>query len=364
MCRPEWDKRNDMVVHEDMPFNAESPRAALADQPITPIAAFYARNHGPIPSLDPVTWRLHIEGMVERPLALSLDDLQRDFESSEVTATLQCAGNRRAGLIEVRHIPGQPWGAGAISTAAWRGVRLGDVLGAAGLSDGAAHIAFEGPDVAEEARPPQAFGASVDRCKALAPETLLAWEMNGVALPRVHGGPVRVVVPGYIGARSVKWVERIIAQGEPSDNYFQAVAYRLHSGADPAEALSGGGEALGPVALSADILHPDDGDHLPPGPTAISGYALAPDGEDIDEVTVSIDGGRTWMVADLGDPPSRWSWWPWRMVVDLPAGETEILARARDATGRCQPERAREIWNPHGYVNNSWARVRVTAGPR
>ena len=128
-------KHSEMIVHEQEPYNAEPPRAALAEHVITPVGTFYGRNHGTMPVVDPATWRLRIEGLVERPLELSLADLAERFAHHEVTATLQCAGNRRAGLMAHRDIPGQhPWGAGATSTAHWRGVRLADVLAAAGLA--------------------------------------------------------------------------------------------------------------------------------------------------------------------------------------------------------------------------------------
>ncbi|HEX4289193.1 MAG TPA: molybdopterin-dependent oxidoreductase, partial [Trebonia sp.] len=124
-----WGKREDMVVHETEPFNAEPPRAALALDPLTDVADFYVRNHGPVPDLDPEAWRLHVGGLVDHTLHLSLDELRERFTTREMTATLQCAGNRRAELIQVRDIPGEhPWGPGTTGTARWTGARLADVL--------------------------------------------------------------------------------------------------------------------------------------------------------------------------------------------------------------------------------------------
>ena len=228
---------------------------------------------------------------------------------------------------------------------------------------GAAHVAFAAPDVSQIAKPPQPYGGSVGLGKALAGEVLLAWAMNGLPLPAAHGGPLRVVVPGYIGARSVKWVEQVNVQEEPSDNYFQATAYRLlPAEADPASAGPGDGISLGAVALNADILQPDGCSVLDAGPAQVTGYAFAGDDRGIARVDVSCDGGRSWQQADLDDEAGPWAWRHWHAVIDLPAGETEITVRAWDTAAAVQPESAAQLWNPKGYVNNSWARLRVT-GP-
>ncbi len=357
-----WGKRNDMVVHEREPFNAEPLRAALAGRQETPVDTFYSRNHGPIPEIDPATWRLRLGGLVARVLELSLKDLRARFEEVEVVATLQCAGNRRAGLAAVRDIPGEdPWGPGATSTARWSGVRLADVLAAAGLRAQAAHIAFAAPDISQLADPPQPYGGSIPTTKAQGPEVLLAWAMNGRPLPPVHGGPLRAVVPGWIGARSVKWLTSVTAQTEPSDNYFQATAYRiLPAEADPDHAGPGDGISLGPIALNCDILSPDDGANLSPGPAEITGYALAGDDRSVARVDVSLDEGLSWRQAELDRPDSPWTWQLWHITLDLPAGETQVIARAWDCTGAVMPESPAHLWNPKGYANNSWARARVT----
>ena len=263
-----WGKRDGMIIHERDPFNAEPARAALAGRVLTPVDTFYSRNHGPIPDVGIEQWRLRVGGLVGRRMELSLADLKSGYPAQTLTVTLQCAGNRRAGLIKVRDIPGEdPWGPGAISTATWTGVSLAEILKTAGVRPGAAHVAFSAPDVSRIASPPQPYGGSVGLRKALAGEVMLAWAMNGQRLPAAHGAPLRVVVPGYIGARSVKWVERVTVQAEPSDNYFQATAYRLlPAEADPASAGPGDGLSLGAVAVNADILQPEDGAAVRPVP--------------------------------------------------------------------------------------------------
>ncbi|MFB7599739.1 sulfite oxidase [Streptomyces sp. NPDC056160] len=350
-----------MVVHEREPFNAEPPRTALAGLAETPVDAFYSRNHGPVPDIDPAVWRLRVDGLVEKALELSSDDLRARFDEVEVVATLQCAGNRRAGLIEVRDVPGETaWGPGATATARWSGVRLADVLTEAGAAPTAGHVAFAAPDVSRLADPPQTYGGSIPIVKALRPEVLLAWSMNGRALPRVHGGPLRVVVPGWIGARSVKWLTRITVRAQPSGNYFQATAYRmLPPEADPSKAGPGEGISLGPLALNCDILSPDDGARLCPGPAKITGYALAGDDRTVARVDVSLDAGGSWIQAEVAEAAGPWAWQHWSATLDLPVGDVQIIARAWDCTGAAMPESPAHLWNPKGYANNSWARVRV-----
>lgn len=357
-----WDKRPDTIVHEIDPYNAEPPRGALAEQLLTPLDTFYSRNHGPVPVIDPRTWRLGVDGLVSDDQELSLADLRDRFEEQTLLATLQCAGNRRAGLMAARDITGQhPWGPGATSTAMWSGIWLADVLAAAGADPGAGHVAFEAPDVAGEAVPPAPYGSSIPLTKARYGGVLLAWAMNGSPLPAVHGAPLRVVVPGYIGARSVKWVERITVQREPSSNYFQASAYRLLP-ADPAPAGDGttAGMALGAAPLSSAILQPDDGARVPEGATRVTGYAYAGDGRAVARVDVSVDGGAHWRQAGLDTQAGPWAWQHWRLSVDLEAGSTEIVARAWDTSAATQPEQPLQVWNPKGYVNTSWARAWVT----
>jgi sulfite oxidase len=360
-----WGKRPDMIVRERLPFNAEPPAAALAGGEITAVDTFYSRNHGPFPDVAPERWRLRVDGMVGMPLTLTYDELTSEFVAHSVVATLACAGNRRAELLEVRPIPGKdPWAHGAISSAEWRGARLADVLDAAGVRhDDGLHVAFSAPDVAREAVPVQSYGSSIPLRKAMSEEVLLAWEMNSEPLPRIHGGPVRVVVPGYIGARSVKWVTAIRVQPGPSENYFQALDYRiLPPEADPDTAAPGEGISLSSLPLNCDILVPDDGAEVPAGPLTVRGWALAGDGRGIGRVDVSLDGGNTWRQADLQAATSRWAWRLWSLTVEAQQGPMSLTARAWDDTGVTQPESPAPLWNPRGYGNNAWAHINVSAG--
>ena len=350
-----------MVVHGTDPYNAEPAAHALAGRHLTPVDTFYTRNHGPVPDLDPTTWRLRVRGLVVRPLELTVRQLQEDFEQHTLAATLQCAGNRRRDLDQVRHVPGEdPWGPGATSTATWTGVRLADVLRTARLQKDARHVGFSARDRTDATHATQTYGSSIEIHKALSDEVLIAWEMNGGPLPAVHGAPVRVVVPGYIGARSVKWLDCVTASVHPSANYFQETAYRLV----PADGIPGPGIglSLGPVALNSAILAPTDGTTVPVGPTDVHGYAYAGD-RGIARVDVSLDEGATWTEAELDDQAGRWTWRLWRTTLPLLEGTVRISARAWDTAGATQPRSAYEVWNPKGYLNTSWARVAITVLP-
>jgi sulfite oxidase len=349
-----------LVVHEHEPFNAETGARWLDAGPVTDTDVFYVRNHGTVPEVDPGSWRLRVDGEVERELNLSLETLREAFRARQVTATLQCAGNRRAGLIAIRDIPGEaPWGPGATGTATWTGIALDDVLALAGPRSSATHVGFEAADVSTEAKPAQRFGGSIPLVKATRPEVLLAWGMNGEPLPPVHGAPLRVVVPGYIGARSVKWLDHIELRSQPWPGYFQHVAYRLvreHETPGP-----GVGMPLGLVALNSAILSPANGDTVTAGPVTARGYAFAGGERHIARVDVSTDGGDSWSEARLLDDLGRWAWRQWEATLELAAGEHEILVRAWDSSAATQPEHARAMWNPKGYVNNACPRIRLHA---
>ena len=181
--------------------------------------------------------------------------------------------------------------------------------------------------------------------------------MNGEPLPPVHGAPLRVVVPGYIGARSVKWLERIEVRSRPWDGYFQHVAYRLLP--EDGTPGPGAGMPLGLVALNADVLSPADGETVAAGPVEVRGYAFAGGERHVARVDVSLDGGASWSQAELLDDLGPWAWRHWRITVDLAPGEHEILVRAWDSSAATQPEDEAALWNPKGYVNNARPRVRV-----
>ncbi|MDX1567071.1 MAG: molybdopterin-dependent oxidoreductase, partial [Longimicrobiales bacterium] len=307
--------RPSRIVHQEEPRNSEPSLERLTDDHLTPKDAFFVRSHAPVPDIDPDAFRLRVGGEVEGELSLSLDDLRRDFEQATVMATLQCAGNRRDELMAVREIPGEvPWRAAAIGNARWTGVRLRDVLAEAGLDGSpkptARHVAFTGLDRIEKEGEVFGFGGSIPLEKAMDPHVLLAWEMNGEPLPPDHGFPLRVVVPGYIGARSVKWLGEITVQPGPSDNYYQARAYKLfppHVTPDTADWDEG--LMLGELPVQAVITRPAPGRGIPAGSVRARGYAVTGGDRTLERVDVSTDGGSSWTVARFTDGPARPGVW-------------------------------------------------------
>lgn len=352
----------DLIVRQVEPYNAGPSLDRLCRSELTPKELFFVRNHGNIPRVDPATYRLTVEGAVPRPLSLSLDDLSRDFPRAHLAATLQCAGNRRQELTAVQPIPGElMWEADAIGNALWTGAPLRAVLAAAGVEAGngsSQHVAFIGLDETTRQGQTIPFGGSIPLDKAFHAEVLLAYEMNGEPLPPVHGYPVRVLVAGYFGARSVKWLRQVTVQAAPSENYFQAHAYRLFPPQARPETVDWTrGLALGEMPVNAVICDPRGGTRLAAGPITIRGYALTGGDRQVVRVDLSADGGKTWIETELSGGAEPWSWRLWQARVELPAGRHELVVRAVDSAANTQPEDLAHVWNMKGYVNNAWHRV-------
>jgi sulfite oxidase len=356
------EKHPGMITHLEQPLNVEPLLELLRRSFTTPTKLFYVRNHGSIPEPDTNEYRLSITGMVQQELCLSMDEIRQSFSKSTITATLECAGNRRQGLMEVASIPGEePWSAGAISNAQWSGAPLQEVLRAAGVEPEAQHAAFSGLDQIEMEDQKFGFGGSIPIAKAMSPEVLLAYEMNGEPLTAEHGAPLRVVTPGYLGARSVKWLGSIRLQEEPSSNYYQAYAYKLFPPeVDEETAEWEKGLMLGELSVNSVIYQPMNEETVPAGSVPVRGYAITGGGRSVERVDVSIDGGESWVTAELEEGNDPWAWRFWEASVDLEPGQYEIVARAWDAAANTQPELSEHIWNFKGYMNNAWHKVQVT----
>jgi sulfite oxidase len=262
-----------------------------------------------------------------------------------------------------RPVSGVPWDAGAIGNARFQGPRLADVLQAAELQADAKHVWFEGLDpITEKDGSVAPFGGSIPLEKAMARggESLVALAMNGAALAPEHGFPVRTVVPGYIGARSVKWLTKIVVSDRPSPNHYVAEAYKIVQSDSKEEAARA--EPIYAYPINAAICTPAAGTILKAGRITVQGYALA-SGEPgclVHKVEVSADGGRSWQTARLEGEGRPFVWQLWSLVLDLPVGKHTLAVRATDSKGHSMPERAE--WNFKGYLYNGWHRVEVVVG--
>lgn len=356
-------KAASFLVRAQEPFNGGAPLAELRRREVTPREHFFVRNHGPVPEIDRAAFRLEVDGRVRRPLSLSADELAERFGRREVEATLQCAGHRREEMMRVAPIPHElPWGEEPVSNAVWSGVPLAEVLRAAEPSAGAAHVELVGRDETERLGERFAYGGSIPLAKALTPEVLLADRMNGEPLPAAHGAPLRALVPGYIGARSVKWLVRVTVRDEPSENYFQRRAYRLFPPqVGPETVVWERGLMLGELPVTSLICEPAPGAEVAAGPLRVAGLALAGGGRPVARVDLTADGGRSWVEADLTGAARPWAWRFWEARIELPAGEHTLASRAWDTAANTQPEDTATLWNFKGYLNNAWHRVTIAA---
>ena len=322
---------------------------------LTPLGLHYLLIHYDIPEVDPVTWRLEVDGLVERPLSLSLDDL-RSRPATEVAATMECAGNGRAWVEP--HVVSQPWLDEAVGTARWRGAQLAPLLDEAGVRDGASDVLFTGLDRGVEGGEEQSYARSIPLGEARREDVALAYEVNGVPLPPQHGFPLRLLVPGWYGMTSVKWLERVTVVDAPHDGYQMRQAYRLRRHEDEE------GVPLDRIQVRALMVPPGIPEFLTrtrvveAGECVVRGRAWSGEAE-VTGVEISTDGGETWAEADL-EPASlgRWAWRAWIFRWDAEPGEHELCCRARDAAGNVQP--LEPPWNLGGYANNAVQRVPVT----
>jgi DMSO/TMAO reductase YedYZ molybdopterin-dependent catalytic subunit len=329
------------------------PLEALA-YAITPLGLHYLLIHYDIPVVEAASWRLAVDGEVERRLTLTLDEL-RARPSAEVVATMECAGNGRASLAP--HVDSQPWLHEAVGTAAWRGVRLRDVLDEAGVRDGAVEVVFTGLDRGLEEDVEQNYQRSLVLSEALREDVLLAYELNGVPLPPQHGYPLRLLVPGWYGMASVKWLARIDVVDTRFEGFQMAKRYRLQRDEDDeGEPLT----RMAPRALAVPPGVPDFHSRerfLEEGPCVLRGRAWSGQAR-VASVEVSVDGGETWHAARVEhDVDSPWAWSGWTYEWHAPAGRHELCVRARDEAGNEQPLDGE--WNVGGYGNNAVQRLIV-----
>jgi sulfane dehydrogenase subunit SoxC len=334
--------------------NHGMPLEALAFG-VTPIGMHYLLIHYDVPSVDAGAWRLEIDGAIERPMSLSLEDLRRRLAVTSAV-TFECAGNGRA-LLDPRPVS-QPWLLEAVGTGTWTGTPLAALLADAGIAGGAVEVLFTGLDRGVEGDVEQSYRRSLPLGEALREEVLLAWELNGSPLPPQHGFPLRLVVPGWYGMTNVKWLSRITVLDEPFTGYQNAHGYRLRQEAGQ------DGVPVSRMMVRALMVPPGIPDFATRRRFAtltvqtLEGRAWSGWGT-VEAVDVSSDGGATWQPAELGPPaaPHAWRRWTfeWRPKA---AGDYELCCRATDSAGNRQPTVA--PWNLGGYANNAVQRIPVT----
>jgi DMSO/TMAO reductase YedYZ molybdopterin-dependent catalytic subunit len=335
------------------PENSETPLGQVRSW-VTPNRLFFVRNHFPVPEVDLASWRLRVEGVVDRPAEWGWDDLAALPERT-VFATVECAGNGRSFLQPKE--AGVQWGAGAVGHAEWTGVPLRVVLERAGVRPGAVEVLCEGLDRGGEPDHPEPmpFARSLPLAKALHPDTLLATQMNGEPLEPSHGFPVRLFVPGWYGVASVKWLGRIEVLDRPFRGYFQSTKYTVR------RAGVGGLETVvvGAMAVKSEIVRPHPGAALGLGTNRVFGVAWAGE-EAVAAVEVSTDGGRTWARAELLGPQAPYSWTLWEYLWETAeAGDYLLLARAISAGGRVQPAAHDPLHGGYMIHHNRPTRVQV-----
>jgi sulfane dehydrogenase subunit SoxC len=324
---------------------------------VTPAGMHYLLIHFDVPETDDATWSVSIGGLVREPLELSMADL-RARPSVTMAVTMECAGNGRA-LLSPRPIS-QPWLGEAVGTAEWTGTRLRPLLEEAGPLDEAVELVFAGADRGIQGEVEQDYERSLTLDDAMGEDVILAYEMNGGPIPPQHGFPLRLLVPGWYGMTSVKWLTRITAVSEPFEG-FQQLAYRYRqrpedegmpvTRMDPRSLMIPPGV---PDFMTRSRIV-DAGRHVLRG-RAWSGWGP------IDRVEVSADGGATWNTAELGDAASPHAWCSWSFDWDAHPGTAELCCRAADRAGNEQP--LEPSWNLGGFSNNAVQRVSVEVRPR
>ena len=350
-----------LQIHTDKPCNAETPPSELSSF-VTPNSIFYVRNHFWVPALDEKSHKLVIELSDGIKREYTMEELKTKFKQFKITATLQCSGNRRKHMTEgARPAKGLQWKTGAIGNAEWSGPRLCDVLADAGLSlnnppEDAKHVQFVGAE---------SYGVSIPLCKAIenSGDVLLACQMNDEAIPPDHGHPLRLIVPGYVAARSVKWVNRIIVSNEESKSQWQKLDYKCFGPNDDSKPNWARATAIQEMPVQSAITlirdRPNSDDQEPS--LIIEGYAYSGGGRAIVRVDISTNDGKTWDQAGIDEDVSvgckNWSWRRWRHTVPKKSVGPSIVVKAVDEAYNTQPERYEPIYNLRGHLTSAWHRV-------
>ncbi|MEM1411341.1 MAG: sulfite oxidase [Pseudomonadota bacterium] len=353
-----------LVVLNDRPINAETP-AHLLDDRVTPAERMFVRNNGlPPPTLDEQTWGLTFGGeAVRAPRSYTLAELKQRFTPVSLQLVLECGGNGRSEFMPPAS--GNQWTTGAVACPRFDGIRLADVLDDVGITDSAVYLGYIGADTHLSGDPTkQPISRGVPMAKALEPESLLAFGMNGAPLHPLNGHPLRLAIGGWPASVSGKWLTELLVRDRVHDGAkMGGQSYRV-----PCEPVEPGEDVpdeamciIESMPVKSLITFPESGLRLPLGKTlSLRGHAWAGDRQ-VDGMAVSIDFGQTWRPAKLEAPANRLAWQHFETEIDLPErGYYEVWARATDDTGKAQPMVIPD-WNPKGYLNNACHRIAVYA---
>ncbi len=346
--RVKYPEKADLILLTDRPPQLETPLSYFRDD-LTPNDAFFVRWHlsGIPTTVDLRSFRLEVGGHVSKPLSLSLNDLQSKFEPVSLVALCQCAGNSRS-LFEPR-VPGGQWSNGAMGNARWKGVRLKDVLDAAGVLPGAVQVGLHGLDVPPMPKTPR-FEKSLEMDHARDGEVMIAYEMNGAPLPMLNGFPIRLVVPGWYATYWVKALSSITVLEQPLKTFWMDKAYRIPNNAEANEEphqLSPVTVPINRMAVHSIFVRPEPEEQLSAGKSYQLEGVANDGGSGIRRVEVSKDGGHTWSDATLGKDLGKYSWRRWQTEWTPPEkGTYRLMVRATNNTGETQ---ATAQWNRSGY---------------
>ncbi|KAK1218829.1 hypothetical protein PQX77_018445 [Marasmius sp. AFHP31] len=347
-----------LVVQAMEPFNAEPPASALVEFQLTPEDLVYCRNHGPVREFDEDEYTITVNGAVQHELKLSVPELKK-LPKASVTALLQCAGNRRNEMGAIKPVHGVGWNSGVLANCAWGGVRLRDVLSKAGIKVEAnpRHVCFA--SYATLCQDDKYYGGSVEleTAMSLEDDVLLAYEMNDEPLSAEHGGPLRVVVPGYLGARWVKWVDTITVSTDESPNFYQQRDYRIlppHV-ETKAQAQDYWSKCPSMTALPLNSVV-STVYRLSPSTLYVKGYAVPGAAGNVSSIEVSTDDGATWAPARITYQEGKWSWTLWEVELENSDTMGRVFCRAADTSGNVQKRESE--WNFRGVAFCAWSSQR------
>ena len=355
--------KDGLTLLNDRPVNAETP-AHLLDDPVTPNNRHFVRNNGLVPdmaiAMDASEWSLTINGEVDQPLTLGLEELKSRFEVVRLKLQVECGGNGRAAFNPPAK--GNQWTVGAIGNAEWTGVRYRDLLQAAGVKDNAiytAHYGMDGHLSGDPEKLPISRGVPLE--KAMEPHSIIAFEMNGEPIPALNGFPVRTVCPGWPGSTSQKWLRRIELRDVVHDGpKMTGTSYRVpyYPVAPGTKVDKKDFRIIHSMPVKSLITAPQSNQTIDTRDLEVRGHAWAGD-RWVRAVEVTTDFGATWQPVELDAPANPFAWQQWRAKLSFPEkGYYEVWARATDSEGVTQPFAIN--WNPKGYLNNSMHRIAVT----